>query len=74
MEEDRELGDGKVITAAIRSAKKASRPAKIGVAEASKPKHRSSSKKTSKSHFDREIKGLPKAKRGTRASAGKRRK
>ncbi|XP_006454358.1 hypothetical protein AGABI2DRAFT_114110 [Agaricus bisporus var. bisporus H97] len=74
MEEDRELGDGKAITAAIRSAKKASRPAKIGAVESSKPKRRSSSKKTSKSHFDREFKGPPKAKRGTRVNSGKRRK
>lgn len=30
MEMDKELGDSKIITAAIRSAKKASRPTKIG--------------------------------------------
>ena len=33
MEEDKELGDDKSLNAAIRSAKKAARPAKIGVPE-----------------------------------------
>lgn len=33
MEEDNELGDNKSLNAAIRSAKKAARPAKIGVPE-----------------------------------------
>lgn len=53
METDNELGDSMSINAAIRSAKKASRPTKIGVPERVKPKKGST--KPRKSSFDQEL-------------------
>ncbi|KAJ3575639.1 hypothetical protein NP233_g978 [Leucocoprinus birnbaumii] len=54
-EADEELNDSKSISAAIRSAKKASRPAKIGLPEQAKPKKRNNKKSGAKSSFDREL-------------------
>lgn len=56
IEADKESGDSKMINAAIRSAKKASRPTKIGLPEPARPKPKSAPKK-SKSSFDQELGG-----------------
>ena len=45
MEEDAEAGDGSAIKASVRSAKKASRPVKLGEPERRGPASRSKSKK-----------------------------
>lgn len=46
MEDDEELGDGGAVKAAIRSAKKAARPVKIGVPEKRAIKNKSKGKKS----------------------------
>lgn len=46
MEEDEELGDAGAVQAAIRSAKKAARPTKIGVPEKQKTKSKNKDKKS----------------------------
>jgi len=54
MEADKELGDSKSINAAIRSAKKASRPGKTGLPERVRPKQ-ANTPKYAKSSFDQEL-------------------
>jgi len=73
-EADKEFGDSKSINAAIRSAKKASRPTKIGLPEPPKSKARSSSKR-SKSSFNHEIgKRAVKKEQNSLKTKGRRRK
>ena len=71
-EEDAEVGDGKSLNAAIRSAKKSARPAKIGVLESRKTKLSKSSKKrrpSKGSDFDKEL-GQKSRNEGVRAKRG----
>ncbi|KAJ3509447.1 hypothetical protein NLJ89_g5219 [Agrocybe chaxingu] len=77
-EDDKEANDGKALNAAIRSAKKASRPQKIGVPERrdSKPAKRKRKRKTfgrpskSGSTFEGDMGKRPKAREGIRSHKG----
>ncbi|KAF9453798.1 DEAD-domain-containing protein [Macrolepiota fuliginosa MF-IS2] len=75
MEADQETGDGGAINAAIRSAKKAHRPAKIGLPEPSRRKQKSATKK-SKSSFDKDLgkRVTKKSKVATQSKGGNRKK
>lgn len=60
MEEDKEIGDEKSLNAAIRSAKKSARPAKIGIPEKRPVKSKSKGKprrvtSSAKGAFDQDI-------------------
>jgi ATP-dependent RNA helicase DDX27 len=72
MEEDNELGDNKSLNAAIRSAKKAARPAKIGVPErkdSKPPKKKRKVSARSKNTFDSDF-GQKSKSEGVRAKRG----
>ncbi|TFK41137.1 DEAD-domain-containing protein [Crucibulum laeve] len=77
MEEDKEMGDDKALNAAIRLAKKANRPSKIGVPEPLSAKNRKAAKKRSKartksggSTFESDLGQKPNAREGIRAKKG----
>lgn len=73
MDEDKELGDNKFLNAAIRSAKKAARPAKIGVPErkdSKPPKKKRRVSARSGGTFDSDIGQKSKSREGVRAKKG----
>ena len=73
MEEDEELGDNKSLNAAIRSAKKAARPAKIGVPErkdSKPPKKKRKVPARSGNTFDSDFGQKSKSREGVRAKKG----
>lgn len=73
MEEDKELGDNKSVNAAIRSAKKAARPAKIGVPErkvSKPPKKKRKVTARSGNTFDSDIGQKSTSREGVRAKKG----
>lgn len=73
MEEDEELGDNKSLNAAIRSAKKAARPAKIGVPErkdSKPPKKKRKASARSGNTFDSDFGQKSKSREGVRAKKG----
>lgn len=73
MEEDKELGDNKSLNAAIRSAKKAARPAKIGVPERKDSKSPKKNRKVSAPSgdtFDNDFGQKLKSREGVRAKKG----
>jgi ATP-dependent RNA helicase DDX27 len=73
MEEDKELGDNKSVNAAIRSAKKAARPAKIGVPErkdSKSPKKKRKVSVRSGNTFDSDFGQKSKSREGVRSKKG----
>jgi ATP-dependent RNA helicase DDX27 len=73
MEEDEELGDNKSLNAAIRSAKKAARPAKIGVPErkdSKSPKNKRKVSARSRNTFDNDFRQKSTSREGVRAKKG----
>lgn len=71
MEDDEELGDDGAVKAAIRSAKKAARPAKIGVPEKRAVKSKSKSKKSKTKVTTRRAGGAFDQDLGQKGSGGK---
>jgi len=72
-EEDKELGDNKSLNAAIRSAKMAARPAKIGVPErkdSASPKKKRKALTRSGNRFDSDFGRKSKSREGVRAKKG----
>ena len=71
MDEDKELGDNKSLNAAIRSAKKAARPAKIGVPERKDSKSPKKKRKVrSGNTFDSDFGQKSKSREGVRSKKG----
>jgi len=72
MEDDKELGDNKSLSAAIRSAKKAARPAKIGAPERkdSKPSKKGKVSARFGKTFDSDFGQKSKSREGVRAKKG----
>ena len=72
MEEDKELGDNKSLNAAIRSAKKSARPAKIGVPERKDSKSSKKRKVSVRSGntFDSDFGQKSKSREGVRSKKG----
>ena len=74
-EDDEELGDNKLLNAGIRSAKKAARPAKIGVLERkdSKPPKKRKVSARSRNAFDSDFGGKSKGRKAKKGDVVKRR-
>ena len=72
MEEDKELGDNKSLNAAIRSAKKSARPAKIGVPDRKDSKSSKKRKVSVRSGntFDSDFGQKSKSREGVRSKKG----